>query len=237
MYNFVPLFVGILSMFDFNSMLKVDKELFIRCLQEIEKNGPLCNMDALCKVLTEFYNKEKGPLYSILTYSSVAFHITKWDLGHKTPKTTQDLFLDSEHPSISKELVLVKNVSEDKQIPAQEAPEDKSKRLNIPVKYLWIYDLSESGDIGASIARKCLDCSSYDSNEIANCPLKSCGLYKHRPFRSLLPPEKTKENKKNDTCGKAKCDVKKEKVIVTESKGQVEPPLLIEKEKDEVILT
>ena len=59
-------------------------------------------------------------------------------------------------------------------------------------------EVRENTNVLRAIKLKCLDCSSYNTNEIKECPVKNCPLYPFRlgknPFRKreLSEEERTK---------------------------------------------
>jgi hypothetical protein len=50
-------------------------------------------------------------------------------------------------------------------------------------KYLPVFKRLENGSLKAAIALKCLDCSSYQQNEIRHCACTSCPLFLVRPYQ------------------------------------------------------
>ena len=59
-------------------------------------------------------------------------------------------------------------------------------------------EVSENTNVLRAIKLKCLDCSTYNTNEIKECPVKNCPLYPFRlgknPFRKreISEEERTK---------------------------------------------
>ena len=51
-------------------------------------------------------------------------------------------------------------------------------------------EVSENTNVLRAIKLKCLDCSSYNTNEIKECPVKKCPLY---PFRLGKNPFRKRE--------------------------------------------
>lgn len=51
-------------------------------------------------------------------------------------------------------------------------------------------EVSENTNVLRAIKLKCLDCSSYNTNEIKECPVKNCPLY---PFRLGKNPFRKRE--------------------------------------------
>lgn len=51
-------------------------------------------------------------------------------------------------------------------------------------------EVSENTNVLRAIKLKCLDCSTYNTNEIKECPVKNCSLY---PFRLGKNPFRKRE--------------------------------------------
>jgi len=74
---------------------------------------------------------------------------------------------------------------------AMQAGRSKSKtainvenlRKYFPKSRSGLIDKIEKGSLTAAVKAKCLDCCSFDTNEIKNCACVSCPLFEFRPYK------------------------------------------------------
>ena len=239
MGNFVNFFIGLLMMTTTNVLLQVDKALLIKCIKQVEIHGPLMCMDDLYKAVTDAYNRCRGPLWQLATYSEIADRMKRWDLGCKTQDKGSS---PSKPPSLSKELVLVKNTPTDPEIQRR-----CTKILSIPIKYQEIYRAAYSGSIEDAVGAKCLDCCGDSAVEVANCSVTDCPLHQYRPFKSTKTLN-VEENIKIRTSSKAttqkiihhvhwdedtNCWVTQDGEVVLVGEGPHKPPKKEEAKKEE----
>ena len=72
------------------------------------------------------------------------------------------------------------------------------KQINsIKTKEEFDQEVSENTNVLRAIRLKCYDCSSYQSNEVKDCPVTTCPLYPFRlgknPFRRKLTEDEKRE--------------------------------------------
>ena len=57
---------------------------------------------------------------------------------------------------------------------------------DIPDPYKGVFRKAFTGNsLRAAINAKCLDCSNYQKQEINQCTVKNCPLYKYRPYQRI----------------------------------------------------
>lgn len=58
--------------------------------------------------------------------------------------------------------------------------------LSMPKRYQWLFYKvfnREKTSLREKVKAKCLDCSVFQKDEIARCPVKACPLYEVRPYQ------------------------------------------------------
>ena len=65
----------------------------------------------------------------------------------------------------------------------------KMIRESTPERFLHIVELAANGSRSAGVKLKCLECSNYQTKEIRECNINSCGLWPFRPYQSTKEEE------------------------------------------------
>lgn len=59
----------------------------------------------------------------------------------------------------------------------------KELKRQTPTRWLPMVERAEEGSLRAAISLKCLDCTSFQVQEIKDCACVECSLYPHRPYK------------------------------------------------------
>ncbi len=62
-------------------------------------------------------------------------------------------------------------------------------RRQAPERFSPLVAQAEKGSLRAALKLKCLECSSYQSSEVKQCPVIGCALFPQRPYQRSLEKE------------------------------------------------
>lgn len=157
----------------------VDRALLVKCLLDVEKDGPLANLSQLYNKTAELYNKDAQ---TPITHSVVMLRIKEWGIvvqtkpGKKGPKG-----MSSEHKAAMLTARGARKTRAEK-IKKYASNLEKMRSLT-PKVFLPLVDAMENGSLTAAVKRNCLECSHWERKEVRNCVIDTCSFYPFRPFQ------------------------------------------------------
>ena len=152
----------------------VDRSKLESAITTAESNGGLPNITLLCQVVAELYNANNPP--RVITHSVVGLRIREWGISIKTIKGKRGRVSDS---------------------PTNSDCKPKGNRLSesvlqtlhrdVPLRFHPVIGRLNEGSRSAAVKLKCLECSGWQTSEVAKCVCPDCPLFSFRPYKRIAP--------------------------------------------------
>lgn len=167
--------------------IPINRHKFQKCLEQAEQNGPLENRTLLWQKITELYNLDEDKKQ--LTTSIAYLRFKQFKLTCKTPVGKKGRVGGVPFGARTKK----KTPKSEKFAQSKTLQEHfKILRNRTPEKYQHLVDKIKKGSRTASQKLHCLECSDYQSKEVAECTVIACPSYAFRPY------QKSDEGSQND---------------------------------------
>ena len=149
--------------------LKVDKDLLLKSVGDVEANGPLENRNKLFSRVADAYNMAKSNDLPQISFSVVSLRLSEYGLLNtlKTPlgKKGRQKVDTSKFDNPKTVLLNAQFIKKE-----------------TPLKYHPLIERAVT-DLYAVIALKCLECAGFEEEEITICGCLGCPNHSFRPFQ------------------------------------------------------
>lgn len=155
--------------------IKVDKNLFVKSVEQAEKDGPLENRNQLYCRVADIYNGLISSEFPQITFSVASLRISEYALQIKTPMGKKG----RQKP---------KDFSDVVDSSPKLANSDNIRHMiaTTPKAYHNLVHNVEKGCLKSVIFLKCLECMNYNKLEITECVCTDCPNWSFRPFQKLV---------------------------------------------------
>lgn len=165
----------------------VGRAALVAAIQFCETNGPFANRSLLYSCVATQYNHAEQPRKHI-TPSIVLLRIRDWGLTVKTPMgkrgRAKGAILSPEHKAAmlagrGQRTPKSERFASDPKISA--ALSALAQRT--PERFKGLVDDIRNGSRNAAVKLHCLECSGYQTSEVADCVCVACPLWAFRPYQ------------------------------------------------------
>lgn len=161
--------------------VKVSQRQLTEAIQKAESEQTFPNHSELWKAVAQVYNQMDKGEYPDISPSVVYQRVKAWKIAFKTEMGKRGRESSSETPKDTKPKKLSNKA---KKIQAQSA-EVAILKSYIPKRFHPKLKKALNGSGRAAMVLKCLDCSDWQTQEVARCTVKVCPLWLQRPYQKI----------------------------------------------------
>lgn len=180
--------------------IQVCKTTLQKAIDTAEKDGPLENRSTLYEAVAENYNSLKSIDFKAITPSVVYLRINEFKLTMQTPKGKRGGDGSQLHKNRGqrvKKADKFKASSEAQEVIRKLRAAEIPERFNRD-RYLTIIDGIEAGSRTAGSKLHCLQCSNFQTAEIKNCVIQTCGSFLFRPYQGTASADEEGEETESE---------------------------------------
>jgi len=180
--------------------IEVDRDLLVKCIEEVEAKGPLRTQKEVWEESAKLYNGRTDK--QEIAYSTVSLRAKEWKISIKTPSARGRkkgvVFSDAHKEAMAAGRGKRRPKKEKfKESPvAQQALADL--RRVTPEQFLPVLKKVEAGSRAAALKLHCLECSGYNTSEVRKCEITKCAIWLFRPYQGPLEADEDAEEETNE---------------------------------------
>jgi hypothetical protein len=166
--------------------IEVDRVKLEAAIAQVEAAQEFTNRSALYMAVTPVYNRMSPP--EEITVAVCTLRVTQWGLTCKTPfgKKGRTAMTPEQKAAMAAGRAGGRKSRAEKFADQQDIQAGFAEiKRTTPDRFEGIvHKLTVLGSMRAGVALKCLECSNFQTAEVRNCVIPSCGLYAFRPYKN-----------------------------------------------------
>jgi hypothetical protein len=160
--------------------LEVDRDELQRTVNELEGKQTFPHLSALWKAV-EGTSWAKSYQPRPVTASIAAARAKELGVQYSTRPAKRVLGVITEKQRAAMQAGRKNRKPRSEKMKAFASAFEEMRKL-VPVRFLPLVAQAEKGSLRAAMKLKCLECSSYLSSEVKQCPITNCSLFPQRPY-------------------------------------------------------